>query len=590
MTGGAHFSIMERLERELGDPADPANPLSFSALLAADERADFPVAACRRLEELDVHRTYVPAELGGDLTGAEDLLQVIRVLSRRDLTVTIAHCKTYLGAVSVWLAGTPAQAKELARRVLDGAVVSFALTERRHGSDLLAGELTAASADGGWLRLDGEKWLINNATRADLLCVLSRTDPSGGPRGFSLVLVDKSGLPERAYQCLPKAVLHGVRGADISGIAFDGAMVAADAVVGRPGTGLEIALKSFQITRTLCAGMSLGCADRALRIATSFALKHELYDRRLADLPHAARTLAEAYADTLVVEALALLATRSIQALPGELSVTSAVVKYLAPTRTDRTIASLAQVLGARALLTGATGVGGEGFQKVDRDHRIVGIFDGNTMVNLNSLVNQLPQLSRSYRAGTVDAAGLAGAATLTAALPPIDGDRLALVSRAGSSVVQGLPALVEAITAVAARADVPAGLAAQAGRLRDAADTLHAELAGFRPAARDVPPEDFQLARRYANCFAAAACLHLWWHNRDTVGGGLWADALWVRAALARLLPGPSDEDGPVAGVEQDGEPLDALLPHLFAAHRDKMLFSLFPCRLGGGRTEVSP
>src|SRR5690606_29254778 len=107
-------------------------------------------------------------------------------------------------------------------------------------------------------RIDGEKWLINNATRGDLVCVLARTGAVGEARGHSLFLVDKHVLPPGSYRCLPKVRTHGVRGADISGIAFTGAEVPADAMVGEPGTGLEVLLKALQITRTLCGGMSLG--------------------------------------------------------------------------------------------------------------------------------------------------------------------------------------------------------------------------------------------------------------------------------------------------------------------------------------------
>ena len=58
--------------------------------------------------------------------------------------------------------------------------------------------------DGATWRLDGEKWLINNATRGQLMCVLARTDPAGGPRGFSLFLVDKRELADGSFRCLPK--------------------------------------------------------------------------------------------------------------------------------------------------------------------------------------------------------------------------------------------------------------------------------------------------------------------------------------------------------------------------------------------------
>jgi alkylation response protein AidB-like acyl-CoA dehydrogenase len=564
------FPLLVRLEQALGAADDPDGVFSAAGAVARDERDEFPAEQCRRLDELGLPGYYVPVALGGRLRGADELLQVIRVLARRDLTLAIAHAKTYLGSVCTWLSGDPAQAAGLARDVLAGAVVSLGVTERAHGSDLLAGEVSAR-LEGGEYRLDGEKWLINNATRADVVCLLARTSPEGGSRGFSLLLVDKRRLPPQSYECLPRVRTHGVRGADISGIRLRGARVPATAMIGAPGTGLQICLNGFQVTRTLCAGMSLGLADRALRIATGFATGHQMYGRRLVELPHAGRTLAECYADLLAVEATGLFATRSIHHLPGELSVASAAVKYLVPTIGDELIGGLAQVLGARALLTRdhAGGV----FQKVARDHRIVGIFDGNTVVNLAALVNQFPVLVRGYRRRVFDEAALRGCAALGAELPGLDAERLSLLSRHGCGAVQGLPALLAEVAA-APGGGPPAELGAQLALLGEVTDDVHARMAAYRRSTRDISPDGFALAREYALCYAGAACVWVWWVNRDCgVAGsdGAWADALWLRACLSRVLerlgrPG----SGAVA--------LDRLLPHLLRQHAEHLLLSLAP------------
>ncbi|MEU9388165.1 acyl-CoA dehydrogenase family protein, partial [Streptomyces sp. NPDC048279] len=414
--------------------------LSYRRLAELDRTEAFPGAACRELEALGVPRWFVPAEHGGALRSSEELSQLIRTLSRRDFTSALAHAKTYLGAVSIWVAGRREQAEALARRIDQGAVVSLAVTEQAHGSDLLAGGLLAERTERGW-RLRGEKWLINNATRADLVCVLARTSPEGGSRGFSLFLVDKARLDRDAWRPLPRVATHGVRGADISGIAFDGAEIPADALVGREGEGLETVLKGFQITRTLCSAMSLGMTDHALRVAVGFARTHQLYRRSLTELPHAARTLAECYADLLAMEAVSLVATRSVHTLTEEQSVVSAAVKYLVPTLGDEVIGTLRGLLGARAMLVAEFADGA--FQKLERDHRIVGIFDGSTAVNLNSLINQFPVLCRGWHRRLADLDGVAAAARLDAPAPVLDHGRLTLYARSGAGVVQSLPEAV---------------------------------------------------------------------------------------------------------------------------------------------------
>jgi acyl-CoA synthetase (AMP-forming)/AMP-acid ligase II/alkylation response protein AidB-like acyl-CoA dehydrogenase len=571
------YAFGRELERRLGDPQEEGQVFSYRSSGEADRAEEFPVAVWRELDALGLPRWFVPARHGGELRSAEELLQLIRVLARRDFTAALGHAKTFLGAVSVWVAGRPEQAAALARRVCEGAVVSLALTERSHGSDLLAGELRAERTARGW-RLDGEKWLINNATRADLVCVLARTRPDGGSRGFSLFLVDKARLAPGTWRSLPRVPTHGVRGADISGIAFDGAELPADALVGAEGEGLEVVLKGFQITRTLCSAMSLGMTDHALRIATGFARAHRLYGRPLAELPHAARTLAESYADLLAMEAASLVATRSVHTLTEEQSAVSAVVKYLVPTLGDEAIGALRGLLGARAMLVEDFADGA--FQKLERDHRIVGIFDGSTAVNLNSLINQFPVLTRGYRKGLADRDGVAAAARLDGPPPELDHGRLTLYARSGSGVVQSLPEAVHRVKELA-----PPSVAERAVRLLALADEVHEELAAHRHSARAVPETAFASAGRYALVYAGAASLHLWLENHDgaVAEGPLWRDAAWLDAVLVRLLhrltglPDLDDADGPA---------LDALLPALHAQHERGLLFSLLRCPLGEGGT----
>ncbi|MER6915973.1 acyl-CoA dehydrogenase family protein [Streptomyces sp. NPDC000594] len=575
------YRVAQELELLLGDPEDPEVVFSHARSLELDEREEFPADICRTLESWGIQEYYIPAEHGGRLTDYETVMQVMRVVARRDLTVAIGHGKTYLGGVCVWVAGSAEQARRLAGDIRAGVPVSLALTERAHGSDLLAGDvLGEPDGAGGW-RLTGEKWLINNATRGSLLSVLTRTDPDGGPRGFTVLLADKRRMePGEHYRCVPKIPTHGIRGADISGIAFANAPVAADATVGPEGSGLETVLKALQLTRTMCSALSLGAADHALRIALHFAEERELYGRRLIELPQARQVLAGAAADVLAGEALATVAARSVHTVTDELSVAAAVAKYLLPTGTEAVITELTRLLGARAFLKGVHARGM--FQKVDRDHRIVGLFDGNTLVNLNSLVNQFRALARGWQRGTGDTAGAAAAFDLSRELPPLEPARLTLVARRGSGIMATLPESVAALRTEAARRPELKGALGTAERLLTVTGRIHEEMETYRAVVSDVPPAAFELARRYSLCLAGAAALGLWAHNHRAGGagrtGGLWQDAVWLWPVLDRLLVR--------LGERGAGEPeaYPRLLERLRAAGAAGELFSLLPLRLAAG------
>ncbi|WP_330333153.1 acyl-CoA dehydrogenase family protein [Streptomyces sp. NBC_00536] len=513
---------------------------------ALDAAEAFPDEECALLDASGLPRAYVPERLGGVPGGLPELLNALREVARRDVTVAVAHGKTFLGSVSTWVAGTEEQQRALARLVTDEhAVVSWGLTERGVGSDLLAGTMTATpEPDGGW-RITGEKWPINNATRGRLICVLARTDPAGGPRGFSLFLVDKSTLPQGAWEPLAKEPTHGIRGADISGLRLSGAPVGADALIGEVGDGLGIVLRSLQLTRTLCAALSLGAGEHALRLVGEFAAQRELYGTRLALLPLARRVLGRAAASLALADAAALLGGRSAHGLPGEMSTVSATVKAGVPWIVQQVIDDLAELLGARGFLTEhhADGM----FQKLERDHRIVAVFDGSTAVNRSLLISQFPLLARLIRKGSYDGPGLA-AVTGGAPLPELDPTALRLVSRTGCSIVQAVPDAAARIADLAAAGSVPPRAAELAGLLREQTAAVAEAMAELPPTGKNAPAAAFAVARRFEACFAGAAVLHL------LAAPGGTDRAVVLTAALERclelLVPGhrpPSDAYEPL-------------------------------------------
>ncbi len=530
------------LERSLGDPRDPTLPTSFAAALAADAAESFPAAAFEALDAVGMSRCYVPAADGGSLDSLEDLAAVVRAVARRDLTLAIAHAKTFLGAAPIWVAGCSAQRERLAAAVIAGQRVSLGLTEEAHGGDLLATE-TFAARDGDGYRLTGTKWLINNATRGDALAVFARTDPRGGARGFSLLLVRKADDPR--FTCLPKIATHGIRGADISGVRFEGCAVPASARVGAEGQGLELIMKVLQVTRSFVPALSLGALDTGLRHVLAFARSRRIGGGAVVELPHARGVLADAFVELLLGEAVTRVTARSVSAAPERLAVTSAVAKYLVPTRVDAALGSLAVVLGARHYLRGDL------LEKVRRDHSLVALFDGSTVVNLNALAQELPRLhdpaarrdDASYR--------------LAEPAPPFCFERLDLVARGDDLVTPLAHARERILTAPELAPELRAELAARVG---DVVAGLRATTGAHAPRERSLAqsPEAFANAARFARYHAARSCVLAWVESRHALDD-FFAGGEWLGLALGRLLD-PERPPAPPAWRQRVFERLLAL------------------------------
>lgn len=506
------------LAQLLGDPSDPTALLNRRDVLAWDERSAFPEAAVEALDSWGLPASYVPTEFGGRLRDLTPPMSHIRRIAARDLTVAVAHGKTFLGAVCAWLVGGDT-ARRMAQIVLAGDPVSWGLTERGRGSDLVRSATRLVPGLGGF-RLTGEKWPINNATRGRAMCALVRTRDEQSPTSLSLVLVDKHEVDPRGFESLRKVVTHGIRGADISGLRWHDTRVPPDAIMGAPGRGLELALKGLQLTRIACTALSLGAADRAVTEVLQFAADRQVADRPLGTYPIARAQLGGILADAFTAEAVALVGAARASTHPHELALVSALVKYVVPCAVDRLFRDATQFLGARALLTDYRGAGL--FQKAVRDNRVVGIFDGSSVVSLNSVIAEFPAIARGQREDL--------------ASEPTIGDRinfgaLRLGTRHGTSLFREIPVYIDFLSRQ---------WGAQTPQSMDRFCTIaQAVLDEVRAAPRSPLPSagQFDLARRVAEVFAGACCLAIASGATGRPTTTIARSPVWADAVLTRIV-----------------------------------------------------
>lgn len=583
------YQAAEALEGFLGDPADAANVMSFHNVVQWDEQEAFPQPAVDELYRFGMNHYYVPAEYGGHFTSYEEFQALARVAARRDLTTAITF-STLIWSTLVWVGGDERQKRhyaKLLRWTTDAPTLAY--SEEQHGADLIANELRAVKSEGGY-RLTGEKWPINRATRSGMMAVLAKTGDGRDSRSLTLFMVEKRDLDPAHYANLPRVKTLGLRGCDISGLRFDDCPIPESSRLGDVGEGLELALRAFQVTRTLCAGLSLGAADTALRSTLQFALTRRLYGGTVFAIPIARRMLTDAFLDLLTCDAMATAAARGLHVATDQFSVWSVVVKYFVPVTLERAMQQLAVVLGARHFLRECheSGI----FQKMLRDGGVVSLFDGSTQVCLHALGLQLRHLVKTRRRVCDDdaarAARLATIFDLGESLPPFDGRRLDLFSRGRDDVMQGYAAAVAALhalpvddgcdAATLATLRVLAALGADA--LRDFDARVEAA-AGLHPQS----PELFGLAQRYCLLHAVATCVQLWLHARtrldDFFAGGEWL-ALVLERLLAQL------QCATPALPERYRECVAQRLADLY---REQRLFAIVPLALArAGAADLQP
>ncbi|MGC3002848.1 acyl-CoA dehydrogenase family protein [Streptomyces sp. G35A] len=571
--------LAARLEEYLGDPHDADSRMPFAQILDHDVRGEYPyqfVALLRRWGVLD---HCLPADAGGRAGNVETGIALMRLVARRDPSTGVGLALNSLGFMPAWILGTDEQKRALVSGMQRGSSVSWGLSERVHGSDLVANEVLAERTEGGWL-LTGEKWPIGNATVADKMVVFARTGKRPGPAAYSLFVLDKWQADADTVEDLPFEDLYGTRALDLSGVRMNRAFVPDSAMLGREGQGLEIALKTSQTARVVLLHLALSAVDTSLRLAMDFAERRVLFNEAIGDVPYTRRQLTEAFADLMVADAMVLGAARALQAAPEQISVWSSVAKYLVPTLLQRTMSQLTVVLGARTFLRDHPHYGMH--QKMVRDILITDIADGNTVVNLRNLGHQLAGLlDKAVEAGDPERESAAGrAATLFGMdreLPVYEPVRQELFSRGLDDAVLAAPDALRRLRDLAGRAegteaerlrraaDVAEELIGRAGPMRERAAALKTALG------KDYPqsPELFELAKEYCLLHAAAACVLTYVHSREAMDAPLpSASLLLLQLERLRRQLFPHEPVTSQAVVDEVME----VLRHL---HQENRLFS---------------
>lgn len=538
---GRAAALDARLTSALGGSRRADEPIS--TLSQSDE---FPERLLALLDDFGLPACYVPPEFGGRPTDQEELLALWRTLARRDLGLAVAHGATYVGAAPVWLAGDPRLGAELADAVRGGARIGLALTESDHGADLVHTEVCAERTPTGY-RLTGTKWPLTNAARGDLVTVLVRTGRDGDVNGYSLLLVRKERSTTGTMHVLPATPTHGLHGADVAGISFDGAAVPGCALIGAEGSGIQTVLRTLQLTRTVSPALSLGAAEHALRLVAGFAAER-IGERPPTGHRIVAAALARCAGMLAATEAGAVLTARSAHFLTGELSVLSAVVRGLAPSVVDTVLAELAELLAYCALPAVDCDTGGPpvdprtaavagAFQQIWRDHQVLTVLDGSAAASRHQVIHQFPRLVSGFLRATADRPGLALAVDLRTRVGPLDRSRLTHRSALGCSAIQALPDLTRELSAQAAPSDTAVLAVLRHSReLTWLADVLHARCADAAPT-RFPAADAYDLAAAYELLYAGAAVLHLWRSGATEYGAEpLWRDALWARVTLVEL------------------------------------------------------
>ncbi len=186
-----------------------------------------------------------------------------------------------IGAMPIAQHGTSAQKQRWLPRFCSGeSIGAFAITEPEAGSDT-ASMRTRAERVGESYILNGTKTFITNASLADVVTVVARTDPDA-PAGqaFTAFLVETD---TPGFEVSREIAKMGNKSSPTCEIALSDVEVPASAVLGEPGTALwAIGFECFSWERTVMIASAVGGMRTELERCVRYAKEREAFGRPIA--------------------------------------------------------------------------------------------------------------------------------------------------------------------------------------------------------------------------------------------------------------------------------------------------------------------
>ncbi len=259
-----------------------------------------PMDLVRAMSDMGVFGITIPEAYGGQGLGKIAMCVITEELSRGYIGVGSLGTRAEIAAELILHGGTEAQKQRWLPPIATGAVLPTAVfTEPDYGSDLAHLKSRATRADGGW-RIDGNKTWITHASRATLMTVLARTDPSKPDHnGLSMFLAEKqpgkdgADFPDEGLSGTEIKVL-GYRGMKEFELSFDGFRVPSEALLGGEGglgKGFRYLMTTFESARIQTAARAVGVAQAALDEGTRYACQRVQFGKPLVEMARVARKL-----------------------------------------------------------------------------------------------------------------------------------------------------------------------------------------------------------------------------------------------------------------------------------------------------------
>ena len=310
-----------------------------------DEAAEFNWTAAKKMGPIGLLGLEVPEEYGGAEVDAISSAIAIEELGWGCGSTALAisaHNGLALGPLVKY--GTQAQKEKWLPLLATGKgkLACLGLTEPGAGSDLQGGVKTRAEKKGDTWVINGSKMWLTNASISDLMVLLVRTDPQGGSRSLSQILVptDTPGV-----SIGPAEKKMGLKGSPTHAVSFTDVIVPLENLLGVEGQGLHQTLEVLDSGRVGIGALAVGLAQAAYEEGVKYAKERQTFGVPIAQHQAIQWMLADAATEIQAARMMVYLAAWK-KGLKQPYSQEAAMAKLFATEVSERVCRNAIQIHG----------------------------------------------------------------------------------------------------------------------------------------------------------------------------------------------------------------------------------------------------
>ncbi len=345
-----------------------------------DQQGHYDPEILPMLFDLGVMAIETPEDLGG--AGGTFFLSVLAVeeLSRVDAAVgVLVDVQNTLAANAVLRYAGNELRERVLRKMADGTVAAYALSEEAAGSDAFALQARAVE-DGDHFVLTGRKLWITNAGEAGIFLIMANANPEAGYRGITSFIVERG---FEGFEVGKKEDKLGIRASSTCELIMDGVRVPKGNVVGEVGKGYKIAIETLNEGRIGIGAQMVGVAQGALDDAVAYTAERKQFGKPIGEFQGVQFQLGRMAMEVEAARLMVYNAARLKDA--GEPFLTQAAMAKLFSSEVAERVTSMAVELA-----------GGIGYtkeypaEKRYRDAKIGKIYEGTSNMQLQTIARQV--------------------------------------------------------------------------------------------------------------------------------------------------------------------------------------------------------